>query len=336
MVDSFFITKYGKSVSLQRGQLPQQPLKPRDVRIKVYAASVNPLDLKIRDGALKVLLPYRFPLVLGNDCSGVVTEVGPEVSRFKVGDAVYTRLKDDRIGSFAAEAVTDESAVAHKPKTLTHVEAASLPLVMLTAKQFLSDISKLQKGQSVLIHAGAGAVGSITIQLARHMGLHVVTTASTDNVAFVKSLGADVVIDRKVQQFDKVVRGMHAVLDSVGMDNLVSSFNCVAPGATVVSIADGPDVALAKSLGLNPLFWPVFYFMGLKAHSAAKKANADYHFMFMRADGKQLESLNPLLENGTLKTHLDRVYTFEQTPEALAYVESGKAKGKVVIQLQAD
>lgn len=336
MIDSFYIRKYGKSVELERGLLPEQPMGVCDVRILIHAASVNPLDMKIRDGALKVLLPYRFPLVLGNDCSGVVTEVGSEVSRFKVGDAVYTRLGADRIGSFAQEVVADEAMVAHKPASLTHVEAASLPLVLLTAQQFLTEVAALKPGQSVLIHAGAGAVGSIAIQLARHMGLRVVTTASSGNVEFVKGLGADQVIDRKTRRFEDEVRGMDAVLDSVGMSNLLSSFQCVRPGATVVSIADGPDVALARALKLNRLLWPVFHFMGAKPHAAARRVGAHYRFMFMRADGKQLESLNPLLDDGTLRPHVDSVFPFEQTREAVAHAESGKARGKVVIRMRAD
>lgn len=334
MIDSFYIRKYGQSTQLERGLLPQQVVDKQQVRIQIHAASVNPLDMKIRDGALKVLLPYKFPLVLGNDCSGVITEVGSDVQRFKVGDAVYTRLSADRIGSFAQEVVADESAVAHKPTTLTHVQAASLPLVLLTAQQFLTEMTTLQRGQSVLIHAGAGAVGSITIQLAKHMGLHVTTTASSNNIQFVKSLGADIVIDRKTQRFENEVRGVDAVLDSVGMSNLINSFQCVKSGATVVSIADGPDVALARQLKLNCLLWPVFYVMGAKPHAAARKVGASYRFMFMRADGKQLESLNPLLERGILSPHIDKVFPFEQTAEAIAWAESGKARGKVVIQMR--
>ncbi len=336
MIDSFFIRKYGKTVMLERGLLPAQAVGPRDVRIRIHAASVNPLDMKIRDGALKVLLPYRFPLVLGNDCSGVVTEVGHAVSRFRVGDAVYTRLGADRIGSFAQEVVADEAAVAHKPASLTHVEAASVPLVLLTAQQFLTEAAGLKKGQSVLIHAGAGAVGSMTIQLAKHMGLRVVTTASSNNIEFVKRLGADQVIDRKIQRFENEVRGMDAVLDSVGMPNLLSSFQCVRPGATVVSIADGPDVALARALKVNRMLWPVFYAMGARPHGAARRVGAQYRYLFMRADGLQLESLNPLLEKGILRPNVDTVLPFEQTPDAVARAESGKTRGKVVIQMRPD
>lgn len=336
MVDAFLIHKYGGPDVLERGQVPAQALGPHDVRIQIHAASVNPLDWRIREGALKVLLPYRFPLVLGNDGSGVVTEVGQAVRRFTPGNAVYTRVRDDRLGTFALETVTDESAVAHKPVSLTHVEAASLPLVLLTAQQLLTEAAELKRGQSVLIHAGAGAVGSAAIQLAKHLGLQVATTASTANVEFVRGLGADTVIDRKNQRFEDEVRDMDAVLDSVGMENLLLSFRSVKRGGTVVSISDGPDVALARHRRVSPLLWPVFAAMGAKPHAAARRAGARYRYWFMRGDGLQLESLNPLLEDGTIRPHIDRIFGFEQTPQAIAYAEGGKASGKVVIQMRPE
>lgn len=336
MIDAFYIRKYGGPKVLERGLLPVSTLGPRDIRIQIHAASVNPLDLRIRQGELKVLLPYRFPLVLGNDCSGVVTEVGREVRRFQVGEAVYTRLPENRIGTFAQETVVDEAAVAHKPASLSHVEAASLPLVILTAQQFLTEAAALTRGQSVLIHAGAGAVGSVAIQLAKHMGLHVTTTASSRNVQFVKSLGADTVIDRQTRRFEDEVRNMDAVLDSVGMSNLLRSFKCVKAGATVVSIADGPDVALARKLEVSRLLWPVFWAMSARPNAAARRVGARYRYWFMRADGRQLEGLNPLIENGSVRPHVDTVFPFEQTAQAIARVEEGKANGKVVIRMRAD
>lgn len=336
MIDAFYIRKYGGPNVLERGQVPPQALGPQDLRIQIHAASVNPLDMKIRDGALKVLLPYRFPLVLGNDCSGVVTEVGRDVRRFQVGDAVYTRVPENRIGTFARETVVDEAALAHKPKTLSHVEAASLPLVLLTSQQFLTEAAALKRGQSVLIHAGAGGVGSVAIPLAKQMGLNVVTTASSRNVQFVKGLGADTVIDRQTRRFEHEVRNMDAVLDSVGMPNLLRSFQCVKPGATVVSIADGPDVPLARAMKLNRMLWPVFWAMSARPNGAARRAGAQYRYMFMRADGKQLESLNPLIESGVVRPQVGATFPFDQTLQAVAHAEEGKARGKVVIQMQAD
>ncbi|MDB5046612.1 MAG: NADP-dependent oxidoreductase [Deinococcus sp.] len=249
---------------------------------------------------------------------------------------MYTRVGDDRLGTFALETVTDESAVAHKPASLTHVEAASLPMALLTAQQLLTEAAGLQRGQSVLIHAGAGAVGSAAIQLAKHLGLQVTTTASTGNIEFVRELGADTVIDRKTQHFQDEVRNMDAVLDSVGMENLLLSFRSIKRGGTVVSISDGPDVALARHRRVSPLVWPVFAAMGAKPHAAARRAGANYRYWFMRADGQQLESLNPLLEAGRVHPHIDRVFPFAQTAQAIAYAEAGKAGGKVVVQMRPD
>ena len=336
MIEAFYIRKYGGPDVLERGWLPAPVLGPRDVRIQVHAASVNPLDWKIRQGQLTVLLLYRFPLMLGNDCSGVVTEVGPQVSRFRPGDAVYSRLAKDRIGAFAQEVVADEAAVARKPASLSHTDAASLPLVLLTASQVLTEAAALKQGQSVLIHAGAGAVGNVAIQLAKHLGLHVVSTASGGNIGSVKGLGADTVIDRQKQRFEQEVRDMDAVLDSIGMANLLRSFRCVRPGGTVVSIADGPDVSLAREFNVNRLIWPVFWAMGARPHAAARRVGAQYRYWFMRADGQQLESLNPLTESGTIRPHVDAVFPFEQTPQAIARAEEGKARGKVVIQVRSD
>lgn len=335
MNKAFYISKYGGPKVMEWGEFPPAPLGPKDVRIQVHAASVNPLDWRIRDGALKVLLPYAFPLILGSDCSGIVSEVGQQVSRFKVGDAVYSRIQKGRNGTFAQETVTDEATVAHKPAALSHVEAASLPLVLLTAFQLLTEAAPLQTGQWVLIHAGAGAVGNVSLQLAKHLRLRTATTVSQGSVALVQALGADFIIDRNAQRFEDEVEGMDAVIDSVGMANLLRSFACVKPGGTVVSIADGADVAIARQFHVNRLLWPVFWALGARPHAAAKRVGATYRFWFMRPDGAQLESLNPLLEDGTIRPCIDRVFAFDETRQAVAWAEGGKAKGKVVIQMQA-
>jgi NADPH:quinone reductase-like Zn-dependent oxidoreductase len=329
---AFFIRRYGGPEVLEEGELPSPPLGPRDVRISVHAASVNPVDWKIRQGKVKVLTPYSFPLVLGNDCSGVVREVGAEVKAFKPGDAVYTRLGKERIGAFAEEAVATEELVAPKPARLTHAEAASLPLVALTAWQVLVDVAQMKPGQTVLIHAGSGGVGSAAVQLGRHLGLKVISTASAKNVELVRGFGADTVVDYNAQRFEDVVKDVDAVLDGVGQENVLRSFRCVRPGGIVVSITDGPDLAFARAWGVNPLLWPVFWLMGAKANSAARRHSARYRYWFMRPDGAQLRHLTELVDQGVLRPHVDKVFPFAQTREALAYAESGKARGKVVVQ----
>jgi alcohol dehydrogenase len=294
---------------------------------------VNPLDFKIRDGKLKILLKYRFPLVLGNDVAGVVSEVGEQVTRFKKGDAVYARLDKDRIGAFAEFAVVREGAAAVKPSNLTFEEAASLPLVALTAWQALVEIGKLSANQRVLIHAGSGGVGSVAIQLAHHLGATVLTTVGRRNIALVKQLGADVAIDYRGQRFEDVARDCDIVLDSAGGDTLVRSFACVKDGGLVVSIGGTPSAEFARRWGLNPLLVLVIRMMSRKVSAAARRRNARYEYLFMHADGDQLTEITRLVTCGVIKPLVDKIFSLEQVRDALAYSESGRATGKVVIKV---
>lgn len=230
---------------------PRPEPGPGDLLVRVRAASVNPVDYKIRDGGVKVLIPYAFPLILGNDLAGDVEAIGPGVTRFKVGDAIYSRLDKDRIGTFAEYALVREGAAAKKPALLDYGEAASLPLVGLTAWQVLVDIARLQAGQNVLIHAGSGGVGTFAIQLARHIGARVSTTASARNHALVKSLGADVAIDYKTTRFEEVARDQDVVFDTQAGDTLLASFEAVKPGGVVVTVGGRPDAKFARAWGLG-------------------------------------------------------------------------------------
>ncbi|WP_309890303.1 NADP-dependent oxidoreductase [Archangium sp.] len=331
---AFYIRRYGGPEVLEEGDLPSPPLGARDVRIAVHAASVNPVDWKIREGKLRALLPYRFPLILGNDCAGEVLEVGAEVKAFKPGDAVWTRMDKQRIGSFAEEVVTPEDAVALKPSRLSYAEAASLPLVGLTAWQALVEVGHLSAGQQVLVHAGAGSVGSVAVQLGRHLGARVVSTASTKNLELLKGFGADEVVDYRTQRFEDVVRDADVVLDSVGADTQLRSFRSARKGGLVVSITDRPNVAFARSSGVTPLLWPVFALIGAPASFAGWRHGVRYTYLFMHSSGEQLRQLGELVDTGKLRPHMDRVFPFSQTREALAHAESGKACGKVVVQVR--
>jgi len=282
---------------------------------------------------VKVLLKYRFPLVLGSDLAGEVAEVGAQVTRFRKGDAVYARLDAERIGAFAEYAVVREGAAADKPTNVTFEEAASLPLVALTAWQALVEIGKLGAGQRVLIHAGSGGVGSIAIQLARHLGATVFTTVGRRNVELVERLGADVPIDYRSERFENVARDCDVVLDSQGGDTLVRSFECVRPGGVVVSIGGTPSAAFARRWGLNPLLVLALGVMSRKASAAARRHDARYEYLFMRADGDQLREITRLVEGGAITPLVDRVFPLAQVRDALAYSESGRATGKVVVQV---
>ena len=257
--------------------------------------------------------------------------MGAQVTRFKKGDAVYARLDTDRIGAFAEFAVVREGAAALKPANVTFEEAASLPLVALTAWQALVEIGKLGANQRVLVHAGSGGVGSVAIQLARHLGARVFTTVGRRNVELVKRLGADVAIDYRSERFEDVAKNCDVVLDSAGGATLVRSFECVKPGGVVVSIGGTPSAAFARRWGLNPLIVLAIRLMSRKAMAAARRHNARYEYLFMRADGGQLREITRLVECGVIRPLVDKVFPLEQVRDALAYAESGRAAGKVVV-----
>ncbi len=328
------IDRYGTNDVVKVADIAVPRIGPLELLVRVHCASVNPLDTKTRDGKLKTLLKYQFPLVLGNDLSGVVSAVGARVTRFKKGDTVYARLDSDRIGTFAEFAVVREGAAALTPNNVTLEEAASLPLVALTAWQALVEIGKLGASQRVLIQAGSGGVGSVAIQLAHYLGATVFTTVGQRNVELVKRLGSDVAIDYRSVRFEAVAKDCDVVLDSAGGDTLVRCFQCVKPGGVVVSIGSTPSARFARSWGLNPIIVLAIGVMSRKATAAARRHNARYEYLFgPRADGDQLREITRLVESGAIKPLVDKVFPLEQVREALAYSESGRATGKVVIKL---
>jgi NADPH:quinone reductase-like Zn-dependent oxidoreductase len=330
---AFLIDRYGKNETGHIDDVPTPALRDDDVLIRVHAASVNALDTKIRRGEFKVILLYRLPLILGNDLAGTVERVGAGVSQFKPGDEVYARPDDDRIGTFAEFIAVSAASVALKPGNLSMVEAASLPLVTLTAWQALVETAQLKPGQKVFIQAGSGGVGTVAIQLAKHLGAFVATTTSTPNVAWVKDLGADVVIDYRQQDFATALRDYDVVLNSLGKEELERSLQILKPGGHLISISGPPTPTFATARGLA---WPLKQVMRLLSRGIRSKANrkgVTYSFLFMRADGAQLSTIASLVESGAIVPVIDRVFPFEETQGALAYVESGRAKGKVVVEL---
>lgn len=330
---AFIIDRYGKNVSGRIGEMPEPAVQDDDVLVQVHAAGVNALDVKIRTGEFKMILPYKLPLVLGNDVAGTVIKVGAQVSRFKPGDEVYARPDQNRIGTFAEFIAIKQSSVARKPLNLSMEEAASVPLVALTAWQVLVETAKLKPGQKVLIHAGSGGVGSVAIQLAKHLGAYVATTTSTANVAWVKALGADVVIDYKQQDFANELRDYDVVLNSLGKRELSKSLSVLKPGGQLISISGPPTPEFAVDQGLS---WPLKQVLGLLSRSIRKQAGQrgiSYSFVFMRADGQQLNEITTLIESGAITPVVEQVFAFEETAAALAYVESGRAKGKLVVRM---
>ncbi|MFH9298941.1 NADP-dependent oxidoreductase [Streptomyces sp. NPDC017520] len=331
---AFMVEKYGDQAGMGAAELPDPQVGADDVLVKIHAAGVNPLDLRIRNGDFKAFLPYRLPLVLGNDLAGTVVRVGPSGTRFAVGDEVYARPDKDRIGTFAELIAVHQDDLAPKPATLTMTEAASLPLVALTAWQALVERGHVQPGQKVLIHAGAGGLGSIAVQLAKALGAHVATTVSTTKVDLARDLGADVVVDYRTQDFEEVLNGYDVVLDSLGGENLAKSLRILKPGGTAISVAGPPDPAFARELGANPVLRLAMTALSFKTRRNAKRLGVTYSFLFMKASGDQLRELTPLIDAGKVRPVIDRVFPFDETLQAMEYVEKGRAKaGKVVVSM---
>ena len=331
---AFSINQYGNNDVVQASEMPEPELHEDDVLVQIHAAGVNQLDYKIRNGEFKLILPYRLPIILGNDVAGVVVKVGSRVKRFKPGDEVYARPDKDRIGTFAEFISMKEDDVAHKPKNLTMEEAASIPLVGLTAWQVLVERANLKKGQKVLIHAGSGGVGMFAIQLAKHLGATVATTAGTENLDWVKSLGADILIDYKKEDFETILHGYDVVLNSLNRGTLEKSLRVLKHGGKLISISGPPDPGFAKDIGASWILRLVMGLMSYRIRKEAKRRHVSYSFLFMRANGDQLREITSLIESGVIRPVVDRVFPFESTKEALAYVEKGRAKGKVVVKVR--
>lgn len=327
------VARYGKD-GFRAAEVPEPKVGDNDVLVQVSAASINPLDKMVRNGEFKQLLKYKTPFVIGHDVAGVVTEVGARVRDFKAGDEVYARPRDLRIGTFAEYIAIDQNDVALKPASLSMHEAAAVPLVALAAWQILVEQAQVKPGQKVLVHAGAGGLGSTVIQLAKHLGAQVATTASGASEQLVRDLGADVVVDYTKQDFSQILSGYDLVLDSLGGENLMKSLTVLKPGGLAIGVTGPPDAGFAEQLGAPGLFKLVMSFLSRKVRRAAKKLGVRYSFFFMRASGAQLRELAALYDAGHLRPVLDSTFPFNRALEALAYVESGKAKaGKVVVTL---
>jgi NADPH:quinone reductase-like Zn-dependent oxidoreductase len=333
-VQAFVVDEYNKKGALRFGETPEPDLRENDVLVEIHAAGVNLLDSKIRSGEFKPILPYRPPFVLGHDVAGTVVRAGSKVRRFKPGDEIYSRPRDGRIGTFAEYIAVNEADVALKPKNLSMEEAASIPLVGLTAWQALVDRANLKQGQKVFIQAGSGGVGTFAIQLAKHLGATVATTASAANAELVKGLGADVAIDYRKDDFEKVLSGYDVVLNSQDARTLDKSLRVLKPGGKLISISGPPDPEFAKEKRLNVVLRLFLRLLSYGIRSKAKRHGVRFSFLFMRADGEQLGKITSLIESGTIKPVIDRVFPFEATREALAYVETGRAKGKVVVKIR--
>ncbi len=301
------IHAYGAPSEIRIEEAPLPTMNYDDVLIRVVATSVNPVDWKIRKGYLNAMIPYEMPLIMGWDVSGIIEKTGPAVTKFKPGDTVYSRPDIARNGAYAEYVAVRESEVAFKPATISHVEAASLPLVSITAWEALFTTAGLAKGQRVLIHAGAGGVGSIAIQLAKAKGAHVTATASAGKAALVRSLGADEVIDYHAQDFSTVARDMDVVFDTVGGEVQDKSWAVLKPGGMLVSITAEPSEDRAKAEG--------------------KRAG----FVFIGPNAPILTDLAGMVDLGLVRPLIAAEFGLNDTAKAQEFSETGRATGKIVI-----
>ena len=330
---AFVVKKYQKNGPLDLADMPEPQVGANDVLVRIQATAINLLDSKVRDGEFKLFLPYSPPFILGHDLAGTVVSTGANVRGFKAGDQVYARPRDHRVGTFAEMIAVDQADLALKPASLTMEQAASIPLVGLTAWQALVEVGRVKPGQKVFIQAGSGGVGTIAIQLAKHLGATVATTTSAANAGLVKSLGADVVIDYRTQDFEQALSGYDLVLNSQDPKTLAKSLNILKPGGRLISISGPPDLSFAKSLRLNLFLRFVMRMLSRGVLNKAKARDVSYSFLFMHADGAQLAQIAKLIDAGVIRPVVDKVFSFAQTAEALAYVETGRAKGKVVVKV---
>lgn len=332
---AFIVDSYGTQ-GPRAADVPEPTVGTRDVLVRVSAASINPLDKMIRNGEFKQLIKYKPPVVLGHDMAGVVIEVGADVRDFKVGDEVYGRPRDLRIGTFAEFIAVDQDDIAPKPGSLTFEEAAAVPLVALATWQILVDRAQLQPGQSVLVHAGAGGLGSTIIQLTKYLGATVATTTGTATAELVKTLGADVVVDYTKQDFSQLLSGYDLVIDSLGGQNLEKSLAVLKPGGVAIGVAGPPDAGFASQLGAPPILGVAMTLLSRKIRKQAKALGVGYEFFFMQASGTQLRELAALYDAGVLRPVIDTTFPFEQTSQAMTYVEQGRTRaGKVIITMES-
>lgn len=332
---AFVVKKYGKKETLHLTDVNEPTLKQNEVLVQIHCAGVNQLDSLIKNGDFKLFLPYKTPFINGHDMAGIVTKVGSGVTKFNVGDEVYARPANYRIGTFAEYIAVNEDDLAIKPSNSSMEEASSIPLVGLTSWQALVEIANLQQGQKVFIQAGSGGVGTFAIQLAKHLGAFVATTTSSANTALVKSLGADLIIDYKTQDFETILKDYDVVLHSNNDAKIrEKSLRILKSGGILVSLVGPPTPEFAQEIGLPWYLKILTYILSASTKKLAQKLNVKFHFLFMRANGKQLNEITKLIEAGKIRPIVDKIFSFEQTNEAMSYVESSRSKGKVVIKVK--
>jgi NADPH:quinone reductase-like Zn-dependent oxidoreductase len=331
---AYVLERYGGPEGARLTDVPAPRPGPRDILVAVRAAGLNPVDFKFRQGKLRAIHRPRLPFVLGNELAGEVIAVGSDVKRFRVGDRVFARVAKERAGAFAEQACVDEDHAAPMPRNLDFAAGAAVPLAGLTALQALKDELGVKPGQKLFISGGAGGVGTFAIQIAKWLGADVTTTASKRGEALVGSLGCDQVIDYTAQDISKVEDRFDAGFDLIGGKTLEQMFALMKPGTRIVSVAGVPEPQAAiKDLGGRQALSAIFWIISRNIRSRARRAGVSYRYLFMHPSGSDLAQLAELIEQDQLKVIVDKAYPFAQISGALAHVESGRTKGKVVVTM---
>ena len=321
------VTAYGEiKDSLAFNEVAKPSIQAKDVLIEVKAAAINPIDKVIILGYLKGMIPIPMPSTLAYDVSGIVVEIGADVKGFEIGDAVYSRVPQEQMGTLTQFVAVDSTVVAKKPENVSFEEAASIPLAGLTAFQCLEHVG-IKANDKVLIHAGSGGVGSFAIQYVKSKGAYVYTTTSTENVEWVKALGADRVIDYKKEDYKNIVTDADSVFDTLGKEYSTDAFGVIKTGGKVVSIAGPMDEATAHAFGMADYTLPEDLAQAIEA----KKAS--YTFIWMHPSAEDLTTIKGLIEAGKIKPVIDKIYPFAESIAAFEHLATGRAKGKIVIKM---
>ena len=331
---AYVLNSYGGPASAALQDVPEPAPGRDDLLVRVRAAGLNPVDFKTRQGMLRPVVSLKLPAVMGNEFAGDVVSVGDGVTQFAVGDKVYARVAKGQMGAFAELALVDAQYAAHMPASLDYAQAAAVPLAALTSLQALRDELSVKPGQRVFISGGAGGVGTFAIQIAKWLGAEIATTASPRGAALVRSLGADTVVDYTTQKFEEALGEFDAGFDLIGGETLERMFSIIKQGGKVVSIAGVPEPQMAlKDLGGRRLLALVFWVMSMKVRSLARRAGVSYRALFMHPSGADLAILAGLIDGGRLKVTIDHTFPFSQIGDAFAMLESGRAKGKIVVTM---
>lgn len=329
------IQRYSKQIALEASEREMPKPGKREVLIQVQAAAVNPLDLLILHGDIRLIHSYRMPLVLGNECSGIIREAGEEVTSFQPGDHVYARLPMQQIGAFAQFVAVDASAVAKMPKGYPFAIAAAIPLAALTSYQAIMEGLQAKKGETILVTGGSGSLGQMLVPIAKALGMHVIVTGNDRARDIICSLGADRYLDYRKENYWECIEHVDHVIDTLGVKEFEKELSILKPGGTLLSLKGTPNKEFAQSMHYPWFQRSLFTIAGAKYNRLAKKKGCRYRFLFVRSDGEQLSTLTEIIEKQKIQPQIDdRVFTLEQAQEALAYAENGHTNGKVILKVE--